>query len=175
MRWALEGAPNPTLLRLHAGVALTAETVVTCPPGTAPALIDRLLEIEAIRSIDLHPYRARLNLYPGAGRAATARHVTEVLTPAWGPPAALVPDAGPRVFEARSSSGKVVAESPAMAEGHPLLEAVFGVEGVTEAIAGEGMVLVRLGRLFDWAEGETAVAAALQSAGGMPGSTSLPS
>jgi len=173
--WALEGAPNPTLLRLHFDVALTDETIVTCPPGVLPEPLDRLLEIEAIRSLDLHRYRTRLNLYPGAGRAEARRHVAEVLTPAWGPGAELVPDAGPRAFEAATSGPKAVAESPAMARGHRLLVAAFSVDGVVEAISGEGMVLVRLGRLFSWADRETAVVAALQSAGGMPGSTSGPS
>jgi hypothetical protein len=62
-----------------------------------------------------------------------------------------------------------------MAEGIPLLEALFDLEGVAEVIAAPGLVLVRLGRLHGWADREAPVAAAVQSsteAGGMPGSMS---
>ena len=45
--------------------------------------------------------------------------------------------------------------------GHPLLEAVFGVEGVSEAIVGDDLVLVRLGRLFAWPDAEPQVIRAL--------------
>jgi hypothetical protein len=40
--------------------------------------------------------------------------------------------------------------------GDARLSAVFRVEGVVEAIAAPGLVLVRLGRLFAWDEGTTA-------------------
>jgi hypothetical protein len=50
-----------------------------------------------------------------------------------------------------------------MAAGHPLLEAVFGVDGVSEAIAGDGVLLVRLGRLFAWARHEAAVSDVLRT------------
>ena len=30
--WAVETAPNPAVVRLHVGHALTEETIVTCPP-----------------------------------------------------------------------------------------------------------------------------------------------
>ena len=168
-RWALEDAANPTLLRLHVDAALTDATILTCPPGAAPEPIDRLLEIEAIRSIDLHRYRARLNLRADADRATALRDVSEVLEHAFGPALALTPDPGPRAFETEVTGGRRVAESPAMAAGHPLLAAVFAVEGVSEAVAGEGVVLVRLGRLFAWSDREDAVQASL---GGIPGSTS---
>jgi hypothetical protein len=69
-----------------------------------------------------------------------------------------------------------------MAEGHPLLEAIFRVDGVSEAVAGDGVLLVRLGRLFGWEQRGSAVSAMLRQvvdqsstdAGGMPGSTSSP-
>jgi hypothetical protein len=170
--WALEGATNPTLLRLHVGVALTTETIVTCPPGAAPAPVDRLLEIEAIRSLDVHRYRVRLNLRLGAGRAETQRHAAEVLAHAWGPAVPLAPDPGPRAFAAALGGPRAVAESPAMAAGHPVLAAVFEVRGVSEAIAGEGLVLVRLGRLFAWDDAEGPVAAAIAQRAGTPGSAS---
>lgn len=174
IRWAIEGAPNPTLLRLHVSVELTDETIVTCPPATPPEPLDRLFEIEAIRSIDLHRYRARINLRPGGPRAETTRHVTEILTPAWGPPTPLAPDPGPRAFESDRTGVRTVAESPAMAESHPTLRAAFAVDGVAEAIAGDGLILVRLGRLYAWSDREAEVARAVQTAGGMPGSTSSP-
>ena len=50
-----------------------------------------------------------------------------------------------------------------MALGHPLLEAVFEVEGVSEAIVGDDLVLVRLGRLFAWPDAEPQVIRALAS------------
>jgi hypothetical protein len=176
VRWAIEDAPNPTLLRLHVGVALTDETILTCPPGAAPSPIDRLLEIEAIRSLDVHRYRVRLNLRPGAGRDETRRHATEILVHAWGDQGSLRADEGPRAFVAATGGiARRVAESPRMARGNRLLEAVFAVDGVSEAVAGDGLVLVRLGRVFGWNEAEAAVGRALaQSSVGMPGSTSGP-
>ena len=44
-----------------------------------------------------------------------------------------------------------------------MLMALFAVEGVAEAIAGKGLVLVRLGRLFRWDECSDAVVAALNA------------
>lgn len=171
-RWALEDAPNQTVVRLHVDGSLTDETIVTCPPNIAPEPLDRLLEIEAIRSIDLHRHRARVNLHPDADRDEAGRHVSEVLEPVWGPPAILTPDPGPRALEAATDDRRTVAESPAMARGHRVLEAIFGIEGVVEAIAGEGLVLVRLGRLFAWDDLEAQVQSVIEGAGGMPGSTS---
>jgi hypothetical protein len=163
-RWALEGATNPTVLRLHVDVELTAATIATSPPDEPPPPLDRLFEIESIRSLDLHRYQARLNLRPDATRALTAAQVSEVLHVAWGAPSHLEPDDGPRAFATRTSAPRRVAESPEMAEGDPLLEAVLAVDGVAEAIVGEGLVLVRLGRMFAWAEIEPAVRSALRSA-----------
>jgi hypothetical protein len=178
-RWALEDAPNPSVLRLHVDAALTRETIVACPPGEAPSPLDRLFEIEAVRSIELHRYRARLNLRPDADRPEATGHATGVLSHAWGPPADLATDAGPRAFQAAVTGPRRVAESPEMAEGHPMLERLFEVEGVAEAIVGDGLVLVRLGRLFRWEDAQGAVWAAVQSwsndAGGTPGSTSASS
>jgi hypothetical protein len=48
-----------------------------------------------------------------------------------------------------------------MAAGHPVLEVLFSVDGVSEAIAGDALVLVRLGRLFGWAEVEPTIRDAL--------------
>ena len=178
-RWALEDAANPTVLRLHVDTPLTDETIVTVPPADAAEPVRRLLEIEAIRSLDLHRYRVRLNLRPGADRSDASGHATEVLTAAWGAPASLPADAGPRAFAFPTAGDRArrVAESPAMAAGTPPLEAVFAVDGVSEAVLGDGLVLVRLGRLFAWAEAEGPVAAALQdvTAAGTPGSISPPS
>lgn len=171
-RWAFEGAANPTVLRLHVDTPLTIETIVTCPPGVAPAPLDRLFEIDGIRSLDVHRYRVRLNLRRGAGRAETQRHASEVLTHAWGPPSPLAPDPGPRAFVAATEGPRTVAESPQMAAPHRLLAAVFGVDGVSEAIAGDGIVLVRLGRLFGWEGTEPSVARVLAQSEGMPGSAS---
>jgi hypothetical protein len=172
--WALEDAPNPSVVRLHVDIELTGETIVRCPPGAPPDALSGLAEIGSVRSIDLHRYRARLNLRTDADREAVRGHADAILTGRWGPPSSLGPDAGPRAFEVATSGPRAVAESPAMAQGHGLLEAVFAVDGVAEAIAGEGLVLVRLGRLFGWADREDRVREALQTAGGTPGSTSSP-
>ena len=176
-RWAIEAATNRTVLRLHVDVELTRETIETSPPAEAPSPLDRLFELEALRSLDLHRYRARLNLRPDADPVFVATNADGVLAHAWGPASPLVPDEGPRAFAAVTVGDRRVAESPAMAEGDRLLSALFDVEGVSEAIVGSGMVLVRLGRLFDWARAQPGIERALQAysdAGGLPGSTAPP-
>ena len=172
--WGIEFPTNPAVLRLHVRASLTDETIVTCPPATAPSPLDGLLEIEAVRSLDLHPTRVRLNLRPDADRAEAAGHVAGVLSGAWGPAAPVPADPAPRAFEAATDGPRTVAESPSMAVGHALLTAVFGVDGVIEAVAGDGLVLVRLGRWYDWSDREAEVARAVQTARGTPGSTSSP-
>ena len=176
-RWALEAMTNRAVLRLHVDTELTRETIETSPPAEAPSPLDRLFEIEAVRTLDLHRYRARLNLRPDADPTLAATNADAVLAQAWGPASPLVTDEGPRAFAVLTVGDRHVAESPAMAEGDPLLALLFDVEGVSEAIVGEGMVLVRLGRLFDWAGAQPVIERALQAysdAGGMPGSTSPP-
>lgn len=176
MRWALDdNAPNPTVLGVHVDEELTSETIASCPPATPPTPLDRLFEIGAIVRIDLHRYRARLTLRPDADRDEAAAHVRGVLQGLLGPPAELRPDEGPRAFGSSYAGERRVAESPAMAEGVPLFEELFDLEGIVEAIAAPHLVLVRLGRLHAWADVEAAVAAVVQSStdsGGMPGSTS---
>jgi hypothetical protein len=176
MRWALDDtASNPTVLSVHVDEELTSETIASCPPATPPAPLDRLFEVEAVVRIDLHRYRARLTLRPDADRDEAAGHVRGVLEAFLGPPAELRRDEGPRAFGSSYTGGRRVAESPAMAEGMPLFEALFDLEGTVEAIAAPGLVLVRLGRLHAWADREAGVAAVVQSStetGGIPGSTS---
>lgn len=161
--WAIEGALNPSVLRVHVRAALTDRTIEPCPPAAAPAPLDRLLAVEEVRSLDLHRYRVRVNLRPGAGRAAVTRRAGEVLGDAWGPAVALPPDPLPRAFGHPYDGARIVAESAEMARvsGVRALVAVFAAPGVVEAIAAPGMVLVRIGRLFGWEEAEPAVAAAL--------------
>jgi hypothetical protein len=162
---------------LHVDTELTRETIVTSPPAEAPSPLDRLFEIEALRSLDLHRYRARLNLRSDADPTIAATNAEAVLVQAWGPASTPAPDEGPRAFAVSTIGDRRVAESPAMAEGDLLLSSLFDVQGVSEAIVGRGMVLVRLGRLFDWAGAQPEVEGALQAysdAGGMPGSTSPP-
>jgi hypothetical protein len=67
--WALEGARNRSVLLLHTTIELTRVTIQPCPPARAPWPLDRLLSIPGIRSMDLHRYRARLNLASGTVRA----------------------------------------------------------------------------------------------------------
>ena len=57
---------------------------------------------------------------------------------------------------------RTVAESPVMARSQPVLKAAFFVPGVAEAIVADGVVEVRLGRLFDWAQADQAVREALK-------------
>jgi hypothetical protein len=170
-RWALEGALNPTVLRLHVSVELTSETILTCPPGYPPAPIDLLLGVRGVRSVDLHRYRVRLNLGPGGGRASVTSAVTALLRDAWGDPVPLPPEPDLRAFALARSGPRVVAESPVMAaaSGEPVLAGVFAVTGVVEAIAGADLALVKLGRLFGWdVQTGEAVAAAVRSASRSP-------
>jgi hypothetical protein len=150
--WALEAATNPSVVRVHVAHELTDRTIATSPPAEVTMPLAGLLEIDAVRTIDLHRYRARINLVRGVDRTETERHVREILRPAWGEETDLPDDAGPRAFESGSHERRVVAESAEMAAGHPVLEALFSVDGVSEAIAGDALVLVRLGRLFGWAQ-----------------------
>ncbi|MGH2663493.1 MAG: hypothetical protein ACRDH8_11990 [Actinomycetota bacterium] len=69
----------------------------------------------------------------------------------------------PRTFAVRYRGPRAVAESPGMAQSQPVLRAAFLAPGVAEAILTEGVVQVRLGRLFAWDQAEEAVRKALRS------------
>jgi hypothetical protein len=155
--WAIEPAVNPSVVRIHVADELTDRTIVTSPPTEMPMPIAGLLEIEDVRTLDVHRYRVRLNLRPGSDRVRTAAYARDILAGSWGEPIRLEADPGPRAFVVGYHGPRTVAESAEMAMGHPLLEAVFVVEGVAEAIAGDGMLLVRLGRLFAWEQVEPVV------------------
>ena len=163
MTWAIEGAANPSVLRVHVRNELTTATILTCPPGIAPAPLDALSGLDGVRSIDLHRYRVRVNLIPGGGRAGIRRAVAGVLEPAWGAAVALPSETPPRAFAYPYEGPRLVAESLEMARAAtvPALEAVLRVEGVVEAVAAPGLLLVRIGRLFVWDEVAPAVAAGL--------------
>ena len=139
--WAIEPATNPSVLRIHVDHELTDRTIVTSPPAELEHPLAGLLELDAVRTLDLHRYRVRVNLRADADR--------------------VVGHAGPRAFEVHHRGARTVAESAEMALGHPLLEAVFDVEGVSEAIVGDDLVLVRLGRLFAWTDAEPRLIRAL--------------
>ena len=160
-RWVLQPATNPSVLRVHVAHELTDRTIVTSPPAEVAMPIAGLLELEAVRTLDLHRYVVRMNLAHGADRDATAAHARQILGPAWGAEAAIGEDPEPRAFEAAHRVERLVAESAEMAAGDETLEALFRVDGVTEVVAGDGVVLVRLGALFAWRESEATVAAAL--------------
>jgi len=147
--WALSKASNPTVLCLHASQELTQATIETCPPSTPRHPLDRLLEIPGIRSIDLHRYRARLNLRPGSDRRDASSKRAD--------PA--------RTFAVRYRGSRLVAESLQMAGSQPILQALFGAPGVVEAILEPGHVWVRLGRLFSWTEVEKDVRRTLEAEG----------
>jgi hypothetical protein len=171
--WALEEATNPSVLRLHVGHQLTDRTIVTSPPAELATPLAGLRELEAVRTVDLHRYRVRVNLAPAAERERTSEHVREIIRPAWGPEAILGPDPGPRAFEAAHRPARVVAESSEMADGDELLASLFRIDGVTEVVAGDGVVLVRLGMLFGWRTAEPTIADAIatyanSARGGMP-------
>jgi len=159
--WALEATPNPAVLRVHVGHELTDRTIVTSPPAELERPLAGLLELDAVRTLDLHRYRVRVNLRPDADGEATAAHARAILASGWGPAHPLDADEGPRAFQVRHRGPRTVAESAEMATGYPLLEAVFTVEGVSEAIVGDDVVLVRLGRLFGWDDAEPWVIRAL--------------
>ncbi|HSL11678.1 MAG TPA: hypothetical protein VLA82_10240 [Actinomycetota bacterium] len=162
--WALEAVANPRSLRLHVAHELTTATIVTCPPAHAAPPFDDVIGLDAVRSIDLHRYRARFNLVPGPDRTSVAADAAGRLAAAWGEASVLPPDELPRAIAVDRRGERRVAESPEMAVGDPLLEAMFRVDGVAEAIAGDGIVLIRLGRFFRWDAVGPAIAAAARAA-----------
>jgi hypothetical protein len=159
--WALSRTPNPTVLRLDTSLELTQATIETCPPRMPPHPLGGLLELPGIRSIDLHRYRARLNLLPGSDPDALARRVTELLVGEWGRASSKLDDPS-RAFPVPYGGPRLVAESLEMAVSQPILRALFGVDGVAEAILEAGRVRVRLGRLFSWADVEEDVRTVLK-------------
>ncbi|HYH27716.1 MAG TPA: hypothetical protein VEA19_02945 [Actinomycetota bacterium] len=154
MRWAIEDVPNPAVIRIHVDEELTTRTIESCPPAKPPDLLAPLLDIEGVRSLEPHRYRVRVNLSPGAD---VGEAVAEVMRHRAGAPHPLPQEELPRAFETPARRGRVVAESLEMAAGDPLAERLFRTEGVAEAIIGEGVTLIRLGRLFGWADLEAAV------------------
>ena len=164
-RWWLEPPTNPSVLRIHVDQELTDRTILTGPPAPIAHPLGGLLELDAVRTVDLHRYHARLNLRHGEDRSVTARHVREILRAAWGAEVVAVDAASdPRAFEVDYPGPRVVAESAEMAAGRDLLERLFTVDGVREAILGEGLALVSIGRLFVWSAVEPAVVGALRPA-----------
>jgi hypothetical protein len=164
-RWSIEPPANPSVLRIHVDHELTDRTIVTGPPAAIAHPLGGLLELEAVRTVDLHRYHARVNLMHGADRFGTTRHVRDILGAAWGDEMASVGAvADPRAFEVDYAGPRVVAESAEMAAGCDLLERLFTVDGVREAILGEGLALVSIGRLFSWSTVEPAVVGALRPA-----------
>ena len=77
--WALETTPNPAVLRIHVGHELTDRTIVTSPPAELEHPLAGLFELEAVRTVDLHRYRVRVNLRPDANQRATAAHAGAIL------------------------------------------------------------------------------------------------
>jgi hypothetical protein len=155
--WAFEGAANPTVLRVHVDAELTHETIVTFPPGEPGPPLSDVLRVPGVRSLNVHRYRVRLNLMPEAARPEVELLAGEVLRAVWGAESALPVEEMPRAFEVERSSRRRVAESLAMAAGDDVLTILFGVEGVSEVVVGDGLALVRLGRLFRWNDAEARV------------------
>jgi hypothetical protein len=151
------------VLVVNTTVELTQQTIETCPPSRPPHPLDRLLEVPGIRSLDLHRYRARLNLAPGTDRDETTRQVCELLGNEWGSPSSKR-DEPAQSFGVSYTGPRVVAESLRMAGSQPILRELLGVRGVAEATLEPGHVRVRLGRLFSWAEIEGDLRRALKRA-----------
>ena len=164
--WAIEGAPNPMVLRVHVRERLTERTIVSSPPEPAPLPFDRILGIEGVRSVDAHPYRVRVNLIPGSDRGSVSAQVGALLLGELGPSAELRPEPPPRAFQHPYAGKRLVAESPEMARSSrvSLAASLFDVVGVSEVVLAPGIALVRIGRLFDWEAVEPGVVAALATA-----------
>ena len=113
--------------------------------------------------MDLHRYRARLNLSPGCDAKAVWEAVARAIEAAWGAPAPLPDEPAQRAFDVAYEGPRIVAESPEMAGLDPTLVALFRVGGVAEAILEGGKVWIRPGRLFTWEDVEASVRSALQS------------
>ncbi len=160
--WALSSAVNPAVLRLDTSEELTTATIETCPPSMPPAPLDRLLGITAIRSIDLHRYRARINLRPSSRRETVAEAVEELLSEEWGGPSVTLENPV-RVFSVPYNGRRLVAESLEMAGEQPILRRLFDVPGVVEAVLEPGRVSVRIASLFSWSEVDTVVRSALEA------------
>src|SRR5687767_10165203 len=109
--WALERAPNPRVIRVHTTVELTQATIEKCPPASPPEGLRSLLEMDGVRSVDLHRYRARLNLSPGCDAKAAWDGVARAIEAAWGAPAPLPGEPPPRGFEVAYEGPRIVAES----------------------------------------------------------------
>jgi hypothetical protein len=152
------------VIHVHTTVELTRATIETCPPASPPEGLSSLLAVDWVRSVDLHRYRARLNLDPGCDAEAAWDGAARAIEAAWGAPAPLPGEPSPRGFEVAYKGPRIVAESLEMAARDATLAALFRVPGVAEAILEAGWVWVRLGRLFSWEDVETSVRRALQNA-----------
>jgi hypothetical protein len=160
LSWAIEHVPNPAALRIHTRWELTQRTIETCPPGSPPEPLPQLLSLASVRSLDLHRYRARINLTYGARRDRVAEIAKELLGPLWGPPRRVPVEPGERVFSIASLE-RIVAESIEMARGSELAITLFRLPGVAEVRSQEGLLHLRIGRLFEWVEVEHSVEDAL--------------
>lgn len=163
MSWALEPAPNPSVLRLHTRSELTRRTIETCPPASPPEMLEPVLAMDDVHSVDLHRYRARINLAPGVEGLGVLPSIDRLLAERLGPAEYLPPEPPPQAYPVEHEEPRLVAESLEMAGDQPMLRALFETEGVAEAILGTGLLLVRLGRLFTWEECGPSVQRALDS------------
>lgn len=157
----MEAVANPSVLRLHTTEELTDRTLMTCPPASPPTPLDLLLTLPGVRSLNLHRYRCRVNLRPGADAIASANATETTLLSVWGPPEPLPPEEDPRAFTIRREGPRIVAESRVMARSDSIAQAMFDVPGVVEVMLGPGIALVRLGHLFQWSAVQRDVVRAL--------------
>ena len=163
-RWALEGVPNPAVLRVHVTAELTDRTIVSCPSGIAPPPLDAVLALAGVRSVDLHRYRARVNLRADADPQAVREGIQAAVAAVWGPASPLPTEETARAFPVEYRGARSVAESLQMASAG-IARALFRAPGVAEVVLADGEAVVRLGRLFRWDQVEAAVRAAIGAAG----------
>jgi hypothetical protein len=64
---------------VSSGVELTRATIEKCPPTIPPEELRFLLAVDGVRSVDLHRYRARLNLSPGCDAKAAWGEVARAI------------------------------------------------------------------------------------------------
>jgi hypothetical protein len=129
---------QPRVIRVHTTVELTRATIEKCPPTSPPEGLRSLLAADGVGSVDLHRYRARLNLTPGRDAKAASEGVTRAIEAAWGPPAPLPGEPPPRAFGVEYEGPRMVTESPEMAAPDATLVALFRVPLVAEAILEAG-------------------------------------
>jgi hypothetical protein len=168
--WAFEPVKNPTVLRVHTVLELTDSKIATCPPHTAPAPLDGLVERPDVRSIDLHRHRFRVNLAPEASPEGSRATVRTLLEGVWGPEVHPRPHREPpRSFPAPAVERRHVVEGVEMVRGDALMAAVWSCRGVVEVQREGAELRVWLSPLYRWGDVADDIGAAVSLALRGPG------